>query len=177
MLLCFRIGSVGWPMRLWWPRPRNAAVVHSVKYVQVPRIPELFRYFSLSELCGIRPQSSGRAPEISDKRIYIMHINIIVELLLFALCTVYSASINDWIRQAVPNIYNAYRKKNAFVSHNKRYDFCNLLWLPLVLAIAFQFGQKMFRFDSIRFSLPNRFFRFDSIRQSDKFAACTLIFK
>jgi len=29
--------------------------------------------------------------------------------------------------------------------------------------------------DSIRFSLPNRFF--DSIRQSDKFAACTLIFK
>ena len=29
---------------------------------------------------------------------------------------------------------------------------------------------------SIRFSLPNRFF-FDSIRQSDKFAACTLIFK
>ena len=42
---------------------------------------------------------------------------------------------------------------------------------------AFQFGQKKFRFDSIRFSLPNRFFRFDSIRQSDKFAACTLIFK
>ena len=36
---------------------------------------------------------------------------------------------------------------------------------------------KKFRFDSIRFSLPNRFFRFDSIRQSDKFAACTLIFK
>jgi len=28
---------------------------------------------------------------------------------------------------------------------------------------------------SIRFSLPDRFF--DSIRQSDKFAACTLIFK
>ena len=36
-------------------------------------------------------------------------------------------------------------------------------------------GKKSF--DSIRFSLPNRFFRFDSIRQSDKFAACTLIFK
>jgi len=42
---------------------------------------------------------------------------------------------------------------------------------------AFQFGQKKFLFDSIRFSLPNRFFRFYSIRQSDKFAACTLIFK
>ena len=47
---------------------------------------------------------------------------------------------------------------------------------------AFQFGQKKLRFDSIRFSLPNRFlpnrfFRFDSIRQSNKFAACTLIFK
>jgi len=42
---------------------------------------------------------------------------------------------------------------------------------------AFQFGQKKFRFSSVRFSLPNRFFRFDSIRQSDKFAACTLIFK
>jgi len=42
-------------------------------------------------------------------------------------------------------------------------------------ARAFQFGQKKFRFDSIRFSLPNRFFRFDSIRQSDKFAASTLI--
>ena len=27
---------------------------------------------------------------------------------------------------------------------------------------AFQFGQKKFRFDSIRFSLLNRFFRFDS---------------
>ena len=39
---------------------------------------------------------------------------------------------------------------------------------------AFHFGQKKFRFDSIRFSLPNRFFRFDSIRQSDKFAACRL---
>jgi len=36
-------------------------------------------------------------------------------------------------------------------------------------------GKKSF--DSIQFSLPNRFFRFDSIRQSDKFAACTLIFK
>jgi len=44
-------------------------------------------------------------------------------------------------------------------------------------ARAFQFGQKKFLFDSIRFSLPNRFFRFDSIRQSDKFAASTLIFK
>jgi len=42
---------------------------------------------------------------------------------------------------------------------------------------AFQFGEKKFLFDSIRFSLPNRFFRFYSIRQSDKFAACTLIFK
>ena len=42
---------------------------------------------------------------------------------------------------------------------------------------AFQFGQKKFRFDYIRFSLWNRFFRLDSIRQSDKFAACTLIFK
>ena len=42
---------------------------------------------------------------------------------------------------------------------------------------AFQFGQKKFRFDSIRFSLSNRFFRFDSIRQSDKFAAYTLVFK
>ena len=47
----------------------------------------------------------------------------------------------------------------------------------LVSSRAFQFGQKKFRFDSIRFSLPNRFFRFDSIRQSDKFAASTLIFK
>ena len=42
---------------------------------------------------------------------------------------------------------------------------------------AFQFGQKKFRFDSIRFSLRIDFFLFDSIRQSDKFAACTLIFK
>ena len=47
----------------------------------------------------------------------------------------------------------------------------------LILSRAFQFGQKKFRFDSTRFSLPNRFFRFDSIRQSDKFAACILIFK
>ena len=46
--------------------------------------------------------------------------------------------------------------------------------LPSALSTrAFQFGQKSF--DSIRFSLPNRFFY--SIRKSDKFAACTLIFK
>ena len=37
---------------------------------------------------------------------------------------------------------------------------------------AFQFGQKKFRFDS-RYRIDF----FDSIRQSDKFAACTLIFK
>ena len=37
---------------------------------------------------------------------------------------------------------------------------------------AFQFGQKKFRFDS-----RCRIDFFDSIRQSDKFAACTLIFK
>ena len=37
---------------------------------------------------------------------------------------------------------------------------------------AFQFGQKKFRFDS-RYRIDI----FDSIRQSDKFAACTLIFK
>jgi len=43
---------------------------------------------------------------------------------------------------------------------------------------AFQFGQKK-SFDSIRFDSRYRidFFLFDSIRQSDKFAACTLIFK
>ena len=42
---------------------------------------------------------------------------------------------------------------------------------------AFQFGQKSF--DSIRFDSRYRidFFRFYSIRQSNKFAACTLIFK
>ena len=39
---------------------------------------------------------------------------------------------------------------------------------------AFQFGQKKFRFDSI---LATESIFFDSIRQSDKFAACTLIFK
>jgi len=50
------------------------------------------------------------------------------------------------------------------------------LWLPVR---AFQFGQKKFRFDSIRFDSSYRidFFRFDSIRQSHKFAASTLIFK
>jgi len=36
---------------------------------------------------------------------------------------------------------------------------------------AFQFGQKKFRFDS-RYRIDF----FNSIRQSDKFAACTLIF-
>jgi len=43
---------------------------------------------------------------------------------------------------------------------------------------AFRFGQKK-SFDSIRFDFRYRidFFRIDSIRQSDKFAACTLIFK
>ena len=39
---------------------------------------------------------------------------------------------------------------------------------------AFQFGQKSF--DSI-LATESIFFRFHSIRQSDKFAACTLIFK
>jgi len=52
-----------------------------------------------------------------------------------------------------------------------------LSWPSWLVTRAFQFGQKKFRFDSIRFSLPNRFFRFDSIRQSDKFAASTLMFK
>jgi len=39
---------------------------------------------------------------------------------------------------------------------------------------AFQFGQKKFLFDSI---LATESIFFDSIRQSDKFAACTLIYK
>jgi len=39
-------------------------------------------------------------------------------------------------------------------------------------ARAFQFGQKKFRLDS-RYRIDF----FDSIRQSDKFAACTLIFE
>ena len=43
-----------------------------------------------------------------------------------------------------------------------------------VCSRAFQFGQKKFRFDSI---LATESIFFDSIRQSDKFAACTLIFK
>jgi len=38
------------------------------------------------------------------------------------------------------------------------------------------FGKKKFRFDSI-LATEQMFFRFGSIRQSDKFAACTLIFK
>ena len=44
-------------------------------------------------------------------------------------------------------------------------DFRGIISSPdlLVLYRAFQFGQKKFRFDSIR--------------QSDKFAACTLIFR
>ena len=45
-------------------------------------------------------------------------------------------------------------------------------FMKLVNGRAFQFGQKV----SIWFSLLNRFF-FDSIPQSDKFVACTLIFK
>jgi len=44
-----------------------------------------------------------------------------------------------------------------------------------VCSRAFQFGQKKFRFDSIL--ATESIFFFDSIRQSDKFAACTLIFK
>ena len=47
-------------------------------------------------------------------------------------------------------------------------------WLRLLSIEHSNSGKKSF--DSIRFSLPNQFFS-DSIRQSDKFAACTLIFK
>jgi len=49
-------------------------------------------------------------------------------------------------------------------------------WHQLGHIRVFQFGQKKvsIRFDS-RYRID--FFRFDSIRQSDKFAACTLIFK
>jgi len=46
--------------------------------------------------------------------------------------------------------------------------------LPLPGGTAFQFGQKKFRFDSI---LATESIFLDSIRQSDKYAACTLIFK
>ena len=49
------------------------------------------------------------------------------------------------------------------------------LRMLLVYSKAFQFGQKSF--DSIRFDFRCGIDFFDSIRQSDKFAACTLIFK
>jgi len=47
-------------------------------------------------------------------------------------------------------------------------------WARVFNDRAFQIRQKKFRFDS-RYRID--FFLFDSIRQSDKFAACTLIFK
>ena len=49
----------------------------------------------------------------------------------YFLCFFSYRSINAWIRQAVPNIYNACRK-NAFVSHNDSFGCSSVFSLQII---------------------------------------------
>jgi len=97
------------------------------------------------------------------------HMQGVVRFLITSLLQIYS-EIFPWV-----NFMNRFRFDRIMVMSLWPHIW-PILYSPLYTR-AFQFGQKKFRFDSIQFSLPNRFFRFYSIQQSDKFAACTLIFK